>query len=76
MIPKEEIDRLTQTVGAALTLAAQGQMGKGYTLLSRGLQRARGLSSDPWNEELVRRWQAACDHYAGSFGVRLPDSDP
>jgi hypothetical protein len=76
MLPDAEIDRLTNAVDEAIGLAALGQVGEGYRLLSKGFMRAEGLRREgkDWGHELMLRWGQACDNYAASYGVPLEDA--
>lgn len=76
MLPTAEIDHLITTVDEAISLAAAGQVGEGYRLLSRGFMRAEGLRREghAWGHALMLRWGQACDNYAASYGVPLEDA--
>lgn len=73
VIPTAEIDKLTETVAAALELVTKGRIGEGYALLSAGRVRAERLARSglPWAEALARRWRLACDNFVDSFGLRI-----
>jgi hypothetical protein len=76
VLPEIEINLLKETVDIAIGWVAEGRVGEGYVVLSDGLRRARELPGEPWREELVGRWRLACDNFADTYGVSLPDSDP
>jgi hypothetical protein len=73
VIPTEEIDHLTETVDAAIGLAAEGSVGEGYRRLSEGRARADLLriAGRPWAAELLSRWAHACDTYTEAYGVPI-----
>jgi len=54
-----------------LDLAEAGEAAEGYTALLAGLHRARELHDEAfeWDEELVQRWQGACDNFAERYGI-------
>ena len=73
MISDEEIDYLAETVDEAISMAAEGRLSDGYTLLLDGFERAENLRAEEWDwvTELVLRWSLACENYAESYGLRL-----
>jgi hypothetical protein len=73
VIPTTEIDHLTTTVDDAIGLAAEDRVGEGYRQLSVGRARADVLriSGRPWAEELLARWEHACDTYTEAYGVPI-----
>ncbi|HEV8177073.1 MAG TPA: hypothetical protein VGP44_05235 [Gemmatimonadales bacterium] len=73
MIPDEEIDLLTETVDEAISMASEGRLSDGYTLLLDGFERAENLRAEEWDwvAELVLRWAHACANYAESYGVSM-----
>lgn len=73
MIPDTEIDLLTEAVDEAISMAVEGRLADGYTLLLDGFERAENLPADgeTWVAELVLRWSLACTNYADLYGVDL-----
>jgi hypothetical protein len=73
MIPRMEIDLLSDAVEDAIHLATRGQLSAGYTGLLVGVERALELhlAGEPWARDLLNRWRAACSVYAHTFGVAL-----
>jgi hypothetical protein len=73
MLPVHEIDILLWIVTDALALAATGRLADGYRVLAAGRYRAQETASEgvEWGEELLDRWQLACENYCCRFGVPL-----
>jgi hypothetical protein len=73
MLPTPEIDILTLAATNAIALANEGHLADGYSALLAGFERAQEIASvgEVWGEELVKRWQVACDRYAKLYGLPL-----
>lgn len=71
MLPRREFDTLLLTMTDVVDLADNGDAAEGYTALLAGLHRAKELRDEgfEWGEELVRRWEMACDLYAERHGI-------
>ena len=72
MIPPEPHHDLMRAMADAETLAAQGKVTTGLSLLLAGLLRAQADQEigQPWAEELIHHYDQAMDRYAVGHGLR------
>ena len=74
VIPINELERLADAMDHALALRSRGHLAYGYQVLLDGHHRAEHLRrvEVSWGDELVYRWQQACEAYTDHFRIPLP----